>query len=79
RLTFTYTYTVERSTVTENELFPVESHPKRYAIKLASKILRGTIKAIDEADVWQTADFIRSLILQYSAISTPKDKTAKSF
>ncbi len=72
RLSFTYTYKVERSIVTENELFPVKSPPDRYAVKLTSRTRRGTIEAIDEADVWQTADFIRQLILQYSAISTPK-------
>jgi len=74
RLTFTYTYTMERGIVTENELFPVESPPDRYAVKLASRTRRGSTASIDEADIRQTANFIRQLILQYSHV---KDSASK--
>jgi len=72
RLTFTYTYTMERSIVTENELFPVESLPDRYTVKLASRTRRGSTASVDEADVRQTANFIRQLLLQYSAVTTQR-------
>ena len=52
---------------TENELFLVKALlPNRYAVTLSSKTRRGTITLRDEADVRQTADFVRRLILQYS-------------
>ena len=66
RLSFTYINS-EEGFVTENELFPVETHlPNRYTIKMASKTRRGSITAQDEAEVRRTASFIRHLILLYS-------------
>jgi hypothetical protein len=70
RLSFSYINTVTKNIATENELFPVKTLlPNRYSLRLASETRRGSITRLDEADVWETANFIRHLVLQYSATS----------
>jgi hypothetical protein len=79
RLSFSYIDNEKRNIATENELFPVKTLlPNRYSVMLMSKTRRGTTTPIDDADVWQTANFIRNLILQYSAISRLETATQKT-
>ena len=87
RLSFTYYNTVESIVVTDNVLSAVRRPrsnryylgPEIYRVYLASRTRRGTIKPIDEADVRQTASFIRDLILQYDVLSAPKGDVRRVF
>ncbi len=72
RLSFTYVFT-EKRTVTDNELIPVKiPRSDHYTIKLVSQprmSKQGVYAEMlnDEAQIRQTASFIRRLTLEYSA------------
>jgi hypothetical protein len=67
RLLFVYINNT-RNIITDNELCLVRGRlPNRYIIRLATKTRLGRDMTMAETRVWETASFIRRLLLQYTA------------